>query len=261
MLGAYRRRIDLATRQLAESASEARVAIEDDHHHFRISMFSLNGVVSEIASQTLRAPTLMCPSAGPRLQNVVGMPLVASCAAALAHTDPRQQCTHLIEMAGLMAAALARGVDRRVYEAEVADPVGGVRIATLRRDGEIVLAWRLEGMTIVAPECYAGRSILKGFMELARALELEAAEAALVLRRAVYTSGGRGMDLDAMPESRRTAINGQCWARQPERADRAFRNVGSTWDFSDRPEALTAEDRDWIAFSPESVGAYVAKLP
>lgn len=248
--GAYRRRIEVATRQIADAALEARVAIEDDHHRFRISVFAVDGVVSEVASQTLRAPTLMCPSAGPRLQDVVGMPLDPSCAATTTHADPRQQCTHLIEMAGLATSALARGIERRTYQAEVADPVDGLRTATLRRDGEIVLQWRMDNLTIAAPAFYAGQTIHKGFTALIRTLALEDAEAAIVLRRAVYTGAGRGMDLDAIThEQRASATRGLCWAWQPQRADRALRNIGSTLDFSDRPAALTADDRDWIAFA------------
>lgn len=248
--GAYRRRIELATRWLTDSAGEARVAIEDDHHHFRIFVFSLDGAVSEVGSQSIRTPTLMCPSAGPRLNEVVGMPLEKSCLATLVRTDPRQQCTHLIEMAGLGAAALARGVSRRVYEAEVADPVNGLRDATLRRDGKPVLHWQMgDAMTIMAPERFAGRSIVKGFMALVRDLETDEAEAAMLLRRAVYTSAARNVDLDAITHEDRVVVPGACWAWQPERADRAYRNIGSTWDFSDRPEALTADDRDWIGFS------------
>ena len=75
---------------------------------------------------------------------------------------------------------------------------------------------------------------------------MDEAEAALVLRRAVFISGGRGVDLDA--PDRRMGPRGGCWAWQPERAQRAVRMVGSTLDFTDRADDLTAHDRGWLAF-------------
>ena len=86
-----------------------------------------------------------------------------------------------------------------------------------------------------------------GFTQWASAgLSTDEAEAALVLRRAVFISGGRGVDLDT--PGRRTGPMGGCWVWQPERAADARRNVGSTLDFTGREESLTAADRRWLAF-------------
>jgi hypothetical protein len=252
-LGAYRRRIELATREVAHATREARIAIEDDHHHFRISVFANGGHVTEVAAQILRAPNLMCPSAGSHLSELEGKPLSGSYAAVLGLTNIRQHCTRLVEMASLGMVMLARNVPRRIYEAEVrydADagrPIESRSTATLRRDGKAVLQWRIDRMAIVDPAPYAGRSVINGFTRFVSELDDETAEAALVLRRAVFTSLGRGMDLDA-PDAPRSGAEGQCWAWQPERAERALRNIGSTWDFDLNPAALTAEDRAWIGF-------------
>jgi hypothetical protein len=40
-----------------------------------------------------------------------------------------------------------------------------------------------------------------------------------------------------------------CFAQQPERAPTALRQVGSTWDFSDRAAALCADDEAWLRFA------------
>jgi len=78
-------------------------------------------------------------------------------------------------------------------------------------------------------------------------LGAELAEAALVLRRAVFISNGRGRteELDRAPHA---APRGGCWVQQPERAPLAFRQKGTSLDFSLRPDVLTADDERWLAF-------------
>lgn len=252
-LGSYRRRIELATRNVADAAKEARIAIEDDHHHFRISVSGKDGLVTKVAAQTLRTPNQMCPSAASHLDELEGKPLDGSYVAVLGLTDIRQHCTHLVEMASLGMVMLARDLPRRIYEVEVrydADagrPNESRSTATLWRDGDQILQWRIDRMAITDPDPFAGRSVINGFMRFVTELDNETAEAALVLRRAVFTSLGRGMNLDA-PDAPRTGPGGQCWAWQPERADRALRNIGSTLDFDMNPAALTVDDRAWIGF-------------
>jgi hypothetical protein len=164
----------------------------------------------------------------------------------MTRTDARQQCTHMIDLAGLAVAAAAGEVRGRSYEAEVPDRTAGVTTARLMRDGALALEWRLEGDRIIAPEPYAPRSIGSGFTGWAQTLPEAEAEAALVLRRAVFISHGRMVDLDA--PGRTTGPIGGCWSLQPERAHLARRVVGSTWDFTDRAADLTADDEHWIRF-------------
>jgi hypothetical protein len=98
------------------------------------------------------------------------------------------------------------------------------------------------------PAPYAGLAIGTGFTGWVRdRLSLDEAEAALVLRRAVFISGGRGVDLDA--PGRTTGPMGGCWVWQPERAASAKRNIGSTQDFTGRAELLTQDDQAWLDFA------------
>jgi hypothetical protein len=246
-MGALHRRIEIVTRQTGPDSAEARTAIEDDYHHFRVTIRQQGGRVSEAFSQALRHPTTLCPAAGDRLAELVGMPLSDASAAVNQTTDPRQQCTHQFDIAGLAVAALARGLPRRLYEAAVPDSADGRRTAVLKRDGEIVLQWEMQGFVIEAPAPYAGRDLGGGFTGFARSLPLEDAEAALVLRRAVFISFARGFDLDA-PDIPTGPLGG-CWVRQPERYDQARRVMGSTWDFSGRDETLLSDDKAWLAFA------------
>jgi hypothetical protein len=247
-MGALHRRIEIASRELAGGAEEARTVVEDDFHHFRVTVRQRGGVVTDVVSQSLRNPTVLCPSAGERLSEILGMPLDGASVAVHKRVDARLQCTHMIDLAGLAVAALALGRRRRVYEATVPDREDGRTRASLRRDGRVVLEWELDHATIKAPPRYAGIDIGAGFTQWASdRLDAEAAEAALVLRRAVFISRGRGIDLDA-PARRRTGPIGGCWVWQPERAAGATRNIGSALDFTGREAALTQDDRAWLAF-------------
>jgi hypothetical protein len=109
------------------------------------------------------------------------------------------------------------------------------------------MQWHIDRMSISEPPPFAGRSIINGFMRFVSELDNEDELSALILRRAVFTSFGRGMDMDA-PDGPSTGAPGQCWAWQQERAERALRNIGSTLDFDANPEALVAEDQAWISF-------------
>lgn len=242
--GVLHRRIGIATQP-----GEARVALEDDFHHFRITLRHQGGVVTAAFAVTLRHPNALCPSASARLTELVGMGLSLSAAAVLQHTDARQQCTHMIDMAGLAVAAAARGTPRRVYTAQVPDRVNGRTTATLWRDGAQVLHWALDRGHIAAPPPFTGLDVGAGFTGwVAANLPDDEAEAALVLRRAVFIANGRRYDLDR-EEFLGTGPLGGCWAWQPERAGLATRVVGSTLEFTGRAELLTQDDAAWLDFS------------
>ncbi len=247
-MGAMHRRIAVVSRSIGDDAAEARAVVEDDFHHFRVAVRRRGQRVSEVYSHALRNPTVLCPSAGERLVEIVGMPLSAASVAVHEQVDARQQCTHMIDLAGLAVAALAQQRPRRLYEAVVPDRIGGRTRATLSRDGFPVLAWDMDGATVTGPHLFAGLEIGTGFTGWVRErLSLDEAEAALVLRRAVFISGGRGINLDA--PGRRAGPMGGCWVWQPQRAAGATRNVGSTLDFTGRVDALIEDDQAWLDFA------------
>jgi hypothetical protein len=244
-MGTLHRRTEIAAREVSAGVFEARAVVEDDFHHFRVAVRASDGHVTEIWSQALRNPNTLCPSAGIRLSELIGMPLNAASAAVSEVTDARQQCTHQIDLAGLAVAALAQRRPHRVYEGAVPDRIDGRTVATLRRDGLEILQWALDDQTIVSPGPYAGRILGSGFTGFARGLPLEEAEAALVLRRIVFISGGRGVDFSAPGK---VGPVGGCWAWQPERMAQAVRLPASKLDFTGRAEDLVQDDQDWIRF-------------
>src|SRR5579863_3768913 len=122
-MGCYRRRIEIVSRSLDAGRTEARCTLEDDFHHFRVTVTAADGHVSETRSVPLRTPNSVCPAAGDRLTELRGMALNVNSAAVLVATDQYQQCTHHLDMAGLAIAALALERPRRVYDIVVPDRV------------------------------------------------------------------------------------------------------------------------------------------
>lgn len=240
--------------RVASRPGIARSVVEDDFHHFRVEITHADGRVTGARSESPRFPYSLCPAAGSRLAEFVGLALTPRMSDLSATIDARLQCTHQFDMAALAVAAAARGTTTRRYDAVVEDSPDGVRRASLWRDRALVLEWTMDGRTIVSPQDLADVGIGHGFTALmASKPDAEEAEAALVLRRAVFVSGGRGRteEIDAIPHA---LPRSGCWVQQPERAPEARRMRGSTQDFTGRREALTRDDEGWLAFADIATG-------
>jgi hypothetical protein len=72
------------------------------------------------------------------------------------------------------------------------------------------------------------------------------AEAALVLRRAVWMSPIRHMHLDDYDAIAATGVSaGACFTTQPGRIEVAFRRRGTQHDYDTAPDALLAGFAEW----------------
>lgn len=242
----FRRRI-LIQADPASAQPRLRAALEDDFHHFRVELQARDGHIASVRGEALRLPYTLCGEAPRALQALVDAPLSPVAHAVTRVTDPTGQCTHLLELAGLAMAAAANGLASRRYDIEVPMRTAGRTQGRLWRDGQLLLSWDLVGTVIEAPAAYAGIDIYHGMARWAlAALPTDEAEAALVLRRAVGISKGRGMPLDEQVHAQPT---GHCYSQQPVRAVQALRMRGSTWDFATTPERLCAGDVAWLAFA------------
>jgi hypothetical protein len=238
----YRRRIRL----LRIDESTVWGGLEDDFHHFEVTLHHDGRRVTGCELEALRWPWTTCPDAGQNLTRLVGMVLSDRCTAVAAHTDPRWQCTHQFDLAGLCVALAARGDEQRQYDVAI-EPTPAGYAPTLWRDGELVHRWRIEspdgGMyrLLVDPPPFTDAPWKGGFIKWADATfpPLEA-EAAIVLRRACDISGGRGMDLEAIPVAAELAdiMSGVCYSMQPTVMPVAFRSRGTIRDFGDHADAL-----------------------
>lgn len=244
--GIFRRRVAVTTRRHADGLLEARCAVEDDYHRFRVLVEARQGRVSAVRTDARRSPNSLCQAAGGRLQELVGMALDPASAAVFAQTDQFQQCTHQLDLAGLGVAALALERPRRHFEILVPDRVDGRTTAKLLVDGAERLVWQVDGMTVEGPEPYSGRSLGAGFSQFTRTLDRDEAEAALVMRRGLFVSQGRGVDFSAL--GHRGPVGG-CWAWQPERMETLRRRPEDRRDFSQGGMVALAGETDWLAFA------------
>ena len=218
--------------------------MEDDSHRFGVILRHDSRMVTGVEGQSMRTPWTLCAGARAVLPELIGMLLAPTPLAASRHTDQKQQCTHLFDLAALAVTHAARGIAARDYRIEAPWYVlDAPRTMTLHRDGEVVLQWTLERDRILSPEPFATvgvRSLLVwGEQNLD---DPDAIEALFVMRRAVLISGSRLINLDALPTPAATGHGvGACYVHHPDRMAVARRNFGSTRDFTDAPEALLAD--------------------
>jgi len=237
----YRRRVRM--RRVDDHVSVCD--LEDDFHRFRVTITHDRERVLRAEGESLRFPWSTCPDAAGPLHALEGMPLSIRITAASQHTDPRANCTHMFDAAALAIAHAARGRDeQRQYDVEVT-PDATPPNPKLWRDGELLIDLQLEGQQITAPSELAGAPWRGGFMAWADAnLEPDAAEAAMVLRRATEIGLGRGMDLDGLPtaEPLLELMEGVCFTMTRGVVEHAQRNYLSIRDYAADPDGLLAND-------------------
>jgi len=237
--GLYRRRVRITT-----APHVARAELEDDPHRYGLTLSHDGERMIAIEGRALRTPWSACREAVAVLDRVLGMPLSPDAQQVYRHTNGREQCTHLFDLAGLAVAHAARGIAAREYDAQVpcADP-GAPREAVLCTDGRESLRWTLHRNTIVAPALFAGQDLARMMpWAKARFLDRDSLEAVWVLRRAVFVSGNRFYDLDRMQRASDTGhVLDACHVYRDGVVQRALRMHGSTRDFGDRSDGLLAD--------------------
>ncbi len=217
--------------------------LADDAQHFRVRLRHDGSRVISLDGEAVRYPWSTCAEALEPLRELAGMRLSRRCTAVGEVSNARQHCTHWFDLAGLAVAHAAAGRASREYRCAVWGAPGEATTATLERDGEPLLVWRLESMTIRGAAPFDGRTLKGTFLAWAEAeLEPDLAEAAIVLRRASYISPVRFYDLDQFDRPGDvTPVGGQCFTYTDGVAQRAQRQRGSKRDYTSRPEALLAE--------------------
>jgi hypothetical protein len=238
MTGIYRRRIRVVAR-----GDVVRAGVEDDPHHFRVTLRHDGVRVVEIRGEGVRFPWSACANAAPELEVLRGAALTPRLTAVGALSDPRQHCTHLYDLAGLAMACAARGEPRLQYDIAVPEPILGPTRVTLAKNGAPLLAWDIANGAIQGPEPFTGIALVGKFLGWAEQnLSPELFEAAVLLRRACMIARCRIYSLDQVPNA--AALNGdpnRCFTQQPQRAAGATRMVGTSVDWTDRPEHLLAD--------------------
>jgi hypothetical protein len=219
-LPGFRRRIRIVPEDRAVVA-----AVEDDFHHMTVVLRHDGERILAVEAQTIRAPWTTCPGAEQVLcDTFIGVPL----AEAARRGAKQANCTHLHDLA-VFAAVHADETAAILYEALVADPVDGRGAAQIRRNGEVVLGWTLEGgMTLAEPAELSGRTVFE-LRDWIAGLDPARREAARILQWASLISHGRQIPLAEQSDATRMPPN--CYTFQPDRAPQAVR-VGEIIDFS-----------------------------
>jgi hypothetical protein len=232
--------------------------VEDDFHHFGVTVDHDGECVRSIAMQAVRHPWSTCPGAAEPLQALVGKPLIERASDIGDLIDMRLQCTHVFDLTGLALAHAALGRGVRDYEAIIEDrerlrsPPRGLRDfgrgrAVLLRDGIEVLGWEIEGDCI--RESGGERSLNEGFRAWTEMQPLESAEQAGVLRRAILVAAGRGFDFTGIANAAAMRMPAQCHSFQPIRSVQALYLPDSRRNYEHGAEGMLAQ----VAGTPRRV--------
>lgn len=203
-------------------------ALEDDMHRFHMRFDHEDGRITAVNAMAVRHPWSQCPGAAPHIAGELKGEMLTD----VANRDPFQHCTHLYDLAVLMAAH-AHDAEPTRFDMRVADRVEGRTTATLEKDGEELVRWQLDDTAISGTEPWGGRD-LKQLSKWKREIAPDLAELALLLRRAIFVSGAR--QFVPPPDEQMGEWNkfrqGVCFNYQPPQIGNTVRSQDWRRDFS-----------------------------
>lgn len=226
--------------------------VEDDFHHFGVTIEHAEGHVRAVRVATLRYPWATCVEVGAPLQALVGCAVPERASDVGAMVDMRAQCTHVFDLSGLVLAHISRRELYRRYEVLVTDPdilrwegkyqpVFGPLRAELIQDGEQVMCWEVADNLIKAPVQFSGQSLGGGFRAWTERMDEASAEYATILRRAILVAGGRAIDHDRIATAAAMHQPALCYSFQPERREVAVRMAGQERDYAGSGRDMLSE--------------------
>jgi len=227
MTGRYRRAI-----QLRAQPGRATAEIEDDFHHFAVTVLHDGERATGAEGRAVRYPWSQCPMAAGALPALAGLAVTTDPTAVYRHLDPLGQCTHMLEVAGLAITQAARGLGERRYDVSVSDPVDGSVEVELLCDGLSLVRWVLQDGAIVEPAERRGQRPAAFRSGAMGSLPHAEAETLLILRRAISLAAARRLEVDRFPTAAAMGREPACFVFRPGVAERAARRYGSVRDFS-----------------------------
>lgn len=202
-------------------------AMEDDMHHFHLRMDHADGRITAIAGRAVRHPWTGCTGAALHLASELKGELLADVAA----RDPFQHCTHLLDLAIVMAAHAGDPKPSR-FDMRIGDRSHDRATATLERNGTESMRWHINGTIIDGPDRFAGRN-LKRVSTWKHEYCPEDAEHATLLRRAIFVSGARRQALEKNRKGTDTPLarHGVCFNYQSPQLEETI-SLYESRDFS-----------------------------
>ena len=235
-LPGFRRRL-----RVTPSPGQVIAALEDDYHCMAVTLRHDGLTVTGIESAMERVPWTTCPGAPAVLAATFRGVALADVPA---RGEKKANCTHLHDLT-VLAAAHAGETDAILYDIVTCDPVDGLAIAEIRRDGMALLQIAHRNHLVEAPAAIAGLSILK-LRDWIDSLDGPDREVARLLQWGAILANGRLIPMERQSNASRVPPN--CFTFQPDNAARALR-VGKVIDFTATP--LTPLDHfDGAGFHP-----------
>ena len=203
-------------------------ALEDDMHRFHLRFDHDGTRITMADAQALRHPWSACPGAAPHIAHELTGALLAE----VASRDPALHCTHLYDLAVVLAAH-ANDTTPTQFDMRVADRIDERTTATMEVNGEQLLRWQLQGTAIVGDGDHAGRDLRK-LSSWKQDLPPREAELAAMLRRAIFVSGARRFTAPpGMTAADQGSLRmGVCFNYQLPQAETSTRTPDGLSDFS-----------------------------
>ena len=230
----------------AHSDGKVVAGLEDNAHAFVLTLMHDGDKVISADSKWIRNPTSTCHSAGDELYKMAGVKLSDAPLALRDQRDARENCTHFFDTFSLMCTHAYRFIQGEApetihYFAAVTDEYDNHQQATLKVNDKPVLSWDISKGTIVGPDPFSGRTVLKGLIGWAEEnLDRDSLEYTLVLQKAFFVSRARIIkmnDLAGIAATKTGQPIGACYATRHGREAESVRKATRV-EYSDSPEKM-----------------------
>lgn len=222
--------------------------LEDNCHQFRIKLFHDTQKVCDVHGDALRYPNNTCPGSVDLLNRLLGVALGQGLGAFAKHTNAREFCTHLFDLACLAYTHASRtpqcfAGERRLYHAIIRDEDDeGTTDVRVFINEHLIIHWHLKQNVVQDDGIAKGANLYSGFTRWASsALQGDELEAATVLAKANFISMSRRVDTERVAGTQ--LVSGImpkdiCYTYRSPVMERAQHLHNTTIDYSDRDEKM-----------------------
>jgi len=219
----FRRRI-----RIEKHGQRILAGLEDTLHAFQLVVQHDGKVVTAIEGIWLRHPNGTCAGAVDQFAPYIGKALTVQRDIFRRYSDTRKQCSHFLDVLGLVFTHALRDEQVRQFDVTVPDIVDGKTWVEIQVNGQQMHRWQIDRERILAPTELDGRTFYAGFSRWSSEMfEGDVLEAAHVLQMGIFVSFAGMLDFMAMGARYKRssvvmeAIKGACYAVQPERIEGA----------------------------------------